>query len=241
MKLATPFVAKSVLQMSVEDVRPSVSYPVQPLLNAIGARYGFAHVPTLEPSQLVLQVQSGGAVLPGQPLAFQMGIFEYRGTRTQVTQLEIVSGAGLCAVTARDTDQGDAFMDDLISYLESEFGYRDIKAHSKRVYGSSIIIQFDDAIENHISGFLEIGRVLSDAISLRMGAQLDFAMERLTFSSDPQEAPARVAQFLSSFIIERRINHPYSENRFFSTAPLQTGEHMSVLERIEKILLARKR
>jgi hypothetical protein len=42
------------------------------------------------------------------------------------------------------------------------------------------------------------------------------------------------------FLIERRAGEPYSKNRYFSSAPLRTIDHVRVLEQIEKSISKRE-
>ena len=71
---------------------------------------------------------------------------------------------------------------------------------------------------------------LNDLPNLRSGNLLNsvscfqsLSILRMAFAVDPTKIPAlRNTQFF----IERRLQAPYSENRWFSGAPIQTEEHL---------------
>lgn len=56
---------------------------------------------------------------------------------------------------------------------------------------------------------------------------------RLGFWWDPVSASTQ-----SHFQLERTIGVPFSEQRYYSRAPLQTEDHLALLEEFEEILLA---
>lgn len=237
MKFASSFALKAVLQFSAEDVRPPHGYPPQLIVKGIADRYRFANAPALQSQQLVTQIAPGGVLLPMAPFVFQQGVFEHGGTTVQITQLEISVSPSIIAVTTYSAETADAFLDDLILYLEEAFHYQNILEHSNRAYGSNVIIEFDESVEANISALSEIGKLLSKTFSERLGAKLQVELERMTFSPDPLNIPLGLVPFFSNFVIERRAQHPYAENRFFSSAPLRTDEHLAALEEIERIFL----
>jgi len=170
------------------------------------------------------------------PLVFQHGTFLHDGAPTQVSQLDILPTPTTLVATTYHTDIGDAFLNDLITYMEDTIGYRDIESHSRRGYGSTVVVEFDEAVSRHIRAIEEIEKYLSNIYTKQLGTDLTVEFERLTFSPDPLDIPVGVMQFFGNFVIERRANHPYSENRFFSTAPLRTNDHLAALGKIESIL-----
>lgn len=235
MKLASSFAARAALQISLEDVGPSHGISLKLFIEEVRERYQFVNAPSLQSHQIVGQIGSGGS-LQMSPFVLQQGVFDHDHTMSQITQLEIAPTPNLLAVTTYDTRIADAFLDDLITYLENRFGYRKIIDHSSRTYWSSVIVQFDEPLDKNLGALLEIERLLSTVYTSVAETELLVEFERITFSPDPLKVPAGILPKLTNFVIERRSLRPYSENRFFSTAPLRTEQHITVLEGIERIL-----
>ena len=67
-----------------------------------------------------------------------------------------------------------------------------------------------------------------------------FKLKRLAFGGGPTVAPGMPVSLdvieNADFVIERRELEPVIENRYFSSAPTSTTEHIRILETIEREL-----
>jgi hypothetical protein len=63
---------------------------------------------------------------------------------------------------------------------------------------------------------------------------VNFNLQHLALNVDPLTVPPLRN---TRFYIERRLQRPYSENRYESGAPLRTEDHIALLEAIEHRLL----
>jgi hypothetical protein len=105
-----------------------------------------------------------------------------------------------------------------------------------RGYTSGLIVEFERAAESSLDKLNQINKLLSDAIHSAYGWTYEYNLQRLAFAVDPKLLP----QFRQTqFYIERRLNTPYADNRYYSGAPLSTEEHIKLLETIERDLLAK--
>jgi hypothetical protein len=105
-----------------------------------------------------------------------------------------------------------------------------------RGYTSGLIVEFERAAESSLDKLNQINKLLSDAIHSAYGWTYEYNLQRLAFAVDPKLLP----QFRQTqFYIERSLNTPYADNRYYSGAPLSTEEHIKLLETIERDLLAK--
>ena len=247
MKKIGSLLATVVVNFPLEDVRPEQGISFQSLINVISSRYSFSSRPGLArgligpgnavPSSgggLVFPLFSGiaapPATVPTSPLTFRNGVFE----SIAIPQLDvnIEDPVGL-SVQAVSTDFGDRVMDDILLALESELGFKRVSASKRRLYASNVVVEFSKDVAAGIEAIDRMRSLVSAAIS--PDDSLRYEIERITFSADASLAPAFQAQHLIGFVLERRANHPYSENRYFSSAPLKTEDHFAVLDRIASI------
>jgi hypothetical protein len=254
MKIIGSQTAASVLTLSLDDVRPAQGIAPQQVIEVIAPRYQFATRPRPgTPAQFLAPFGLPGALgaaaamgalasAPGgmpmfmqPPLVLQNGIATIDETKIPIPRIEIaqdVSRIGLQTIT---TDEGDLILNDLISVMEGACGFRNIKEFSKRHYGSSVIIQFEKGIEDYIGIIGEIQQIISPALKLASELDQEAKIERIGFGFDPSLVPASKAP-IQGFLLERRNDRPFNENRYFSSAPLRTSDHIRVLQQIGMLL-----
>src|SRR5208282_5464908 len=110
----------------------------------------------------------------------------------------------------------------------------DVQERYARAYSSALECVFDKSIIGHFKELSEIGRGITTLVrEYSLKSCPDYQPEgfSLHFELDPSLIPSPI-----SFTVQRRIGHPYKENKYFSVAPLKTQDHKSVLERLEKLL-----
>ena len=101
--------------------------------------------------------------------------------------------------------------------------------------GSQVVtIEFDGEIETAFKSMTDIMSLIESSYNQAYGDDVKINLHRLALNADPITVP----QFRNTtFFIERRIQRPYSENRYQSGAPLRTEDHIALLEAIERLLL----
>jgi hypothetical protein len=104
----------------------------------------------------------------------------------------------------------------------------------RRTYTNVAIVEFERNVEYGLGKLAAIGNLLAESLHSAYGWDYEYNVHRIAFSVDPLGIP----QFRNTqFFIERRLKSPYSENRYYSGAPMQTEEHLRLLETIERELL----
>lgn len=170
------------------------------------------------------------------PILFRDGAFTAEDRTIAIAQLvlSIDSDPGTIAVQAATTDAGDVVLDDVLQTLELNFGFRDLTQVARKEYLSSVVVIFERSIEQTIK---ELGAI-QEIINRAVGAQSvgPFGFERMTFGPDLTAVPVTRINAVQGFVLERRASHPFSENRYFSSAPLKTSAHFETLEKIGSIV-----
>jgi hypothetical protein len=205
---------------------PERTVLIRDLLSFVGNAYKFSTRPQPPPAPVVDPVfsfQSGELILGDRKLA--------------ITSITLAVGGTI--VAARDTDEADIILDDLVTKLDTELGYRIRDNVKRRDYQSNIVVQFDPSLEDQISALLRAEHVINQEIP-RPNAP--FKTKRLAFGFGDPLRPMMMRPFSfddifnSDFVIERRAGEPYEDNRYLCAAPLRTAEHARVLELVEQAM-----
>lgn len=168
-------------------------------------------------------------------LAFQNGEFEIGGKRVAIAQLQLFMN-GL-AVGAQSTEFSDAVLEHAIDLLDSRFGFRFRESEGQRGHICNMVVQFDHPIEDAIPQLKTLQDILFKASQPDDDDKATLVMKSLKFGSQNRNAMNNLLQAnLFDFSIERRVGTPFSSNRYFCTAPLESDHFLRVLGEIERTL-----
>lgn len=243
MKVISSHSANVVLRLPLDDIKPTVPYSPQTIIKAIAAKYGFSGgAPTVPPS--IPTPGAGTPVLPVaamgismQPLLFLNGSAILDERTIGIAQLYLSIDLSQIIVTTDTTENGDLVADDILSILEADYKFREAKQRTLRTYGSSVIVEFERGLEDYISALTKIQELITPVCNQALQIDQPMKIERLTFGHDATLLPS--SKVSGNFLIERRVGHPFSENRYFCGAPIRTTEHIRLLEEIERAIAAR--
>src|SRR5271168_1214436 len=210
------------LRYSPDDTMPERTVLMRDLISFVGNAYKFSAMPQTPPGPVIDPVFS-----------FQSGELIVGDRKLAITSITLAVGGTI--VAARNTDEADIILDDLVATLDTELGYRIRDNVKRRDYQSNIVVQFEPSLEDQISALLRAERVLNREIP-RPNAP--FKTKRLAFGFGDPVRPIRPFSLddipNSDFVIERRAGEPYEDNRYLCAAPLRTSEHARVLELVEQ-------
>lgn len=182
----------------------------------VAKRYSFAKFPS---------VQEVGT----EPMTFSIGKFQ----DIQINEFQIYSD-GIVVSARSPTEVVDAFISDLLSWSEKEFGLKlAVDARPEKFIESSIVVKSTKDLALSLSPTNTIGNLVNDALRGRV-TNVPYQLSGFWFDGDlaafagQRRKPVR-------FGVERRLNVPYSENLFFSVAPLHTESHLELLRAIEAL------
>jgi hypothetical protein len=207
-----------VLQLIImEEIRPASGLYMPTLYQQLADRYAFVGRPQNYAEAIV-----NGA-------KFQHGRLTTPTKTIEIKEIGVYND-GIIA-DAVNTDDAEFVMQDFSAWATTTFSLRERRTIIPKIFTSTVTVEFDGSLESALKGFGEITNLVSDALSRSYGwHNLDISLLRLAVNADPQTVPhLRNTQFL----IERRLQRPYSENRYFCTSPLRTKDHIALLEMIE--------
>lgn len=188
-----------------------------PILEAIKSRYNFQVYPT-KPEEANEFDPKG--------IVFMNGSFAAGSQRHMIVKATLY-GDGLVVESALSTDFCEAFMTDTLTFMANQFGltYRPEMVQTK-LYVSEMIVRTEKDLSHLFAPLAEI--------STRLGAYTGqpFQPAGFGFGIDPAVSNSRRI----AFSFEREINKPFSQKRYFSSAPLTTSQHEELLRGLEETL-----
>jgi hypothetical protein len=210
-----------ILQLIVmEEIRPSSGLYLPYLFDKLVERYAFVARPLNIPDAV-----ANGA-------KFNHGRLQTHNRTVIVSEIGVYHDGII--VDSLNTDDAEFIMQDLLEWARTTFAFRPILTVIPRRFTSSVTVQFDEPIEPKLRGLSAITKYMAAAFKESYGDDIDVSLLRIALNADPLTVPPlRNTQFL----IERRIQRPYSENRYHCIAPLRTEDHIALLENIERALL----
>ena len=190
-------------------------FDLQPVYMAIKNRYGFSSPKNRED----VENASDG-------IKFLNGTFKV-SSRDQCPMDLIFFNDGVVAETKSSTVHADAFLEDVLTFMQKEHGlFFDPAMVVSRRHSSSLL--FESA--QGFSRFSEILSGINSLIKEETGRSYDVSGLTLNFDSTlPNDG-------LGSFMIERRAKVALALNRYYSGAPLRTDSHIRLLEKFESLM-----
>jgi hypothetical protein len=217
MKLAAIHVSRVTVFVEVTDLIPQGKVYFPDLVNAIVARCEFKKFPQ----------DFGKEPLPAGAV-FEMGKWKDQ----PIGKLTIFRD-GLVLETASSTEDTESTLQEMLLWTKKEVGIQFEPGMVKRkAFYSQVAVYFDLQLDSLHPILSEIAATLSEATSKQVDLPMVYRTAVITLSPNTLSAkhPTGV------FSIERRIDVPDSENKYFSSAPLRTLEHLALLEKFEKVL-----
>lgn len=206
-----------------EEIRPATGVYWPDAIKAITERYEFAVSPDL--SRSWEEINKAG-------LQFRMGRLLAANGQFVVSELGIYKEAILAV--ASSTDDGEAFLDDLLDWGEKSLGYRNLTRVPRKFYVSEVVVEFEESSNQILRGFDSIVSILNSEI--RQTYDIDVSMQLSQFTLSPDPTKVLATRMLTNFLIERRLNEPFERERYFCRAPLRNSDHVKVLEAVERAI-----
>lgn len=219
MKLLSVQRARSIWLVNLVDLNPH-GRNVFSLIAPVIAKYKFVQFPA-KPEELDLS----------KGINFVGGSFQKDPQNDIAIDLTVFND-GFIADTRSSTVDSDAFLDGFFSWISKEFGlvpYKEILR--SRVYVSELWVKTDKSL-NALNPKLEnFAKRLTSLIVGHKHHHILFETYGISLWTNPT-----ITIPPSPFKFERAEGVPFNENRYYSTAPLQTDVHLELLEELENIL-----
>jgi hypothetical protein len=199
-----------------DETRPSGGLDVAAFFAAIKDKFAF----------------SRGPILPAKPGAgaveFAEGALRLGPAPIIISKIDVYNDGINIAV--HGSNENADFVLDVMKNIFHSFGLRLPITQPLQYYLSVIVADFDVSLDNLFpASFLE---KISKVIPVEANAQF----LTLGFNADKSTVPGRIAGVNpTAFSIGRRIEVPYSLNRYFSQANATTADHIGLLEELESL------
>lgn len=219
MKLLSIANAKSIWLFPTSDLNPRGSSNEE-LLKAVQDRYKFKVMPTLA------QLQEFNT--KKQAIPFSMGEFEWSGGVASMAATYYADG--LMVETRAGTAAADECLSDLLGWLETHHSMTSIKSLSiRKIYSSEVYVKLAKNLTTINPKLQRVVKLFAE--KSRSVGSTPFELTGITIGADPSFKSQH-----PSFKLERDVQVPFDDSRYFSFAPLSTDQHLTFLEEIEGIL-----
>jgi hypothetical protein len=220
MRLSAILLARFIAFLPVEDLTPRGDILGIPESKKHVERYGFLKYPD--------KIEE---FLDEKGITFELG----KWGDVVITKLSVLPG-GFALDTRSSTDDSERILSDILVWSKEALGFTyDPSMITHKMYVSQVTFTSGiplSALNPRLDSF---ATRLTRSVSSALGHEFSYEASGLTFGYDTMHTKPN-APF---FIVERRENVPYSDNKYFSSAPLSTSEHLALLEEFEAALQSR--
>jgi hypothetical protein len=211
MELAAILLAKTLAFVESADMNPHGSVFFPDLVKALVARYNFQTIPkTREETE------------KGKGTTFALGRFG----NTVIEELTFFP-FGITLSTRVSTTESRRLLDDAFLWGQKEFGL--IVKNARWQYESQVTFHSKVPLTSMNPAAQIIAEVLARNAKAVTGDELKYELTAVQWEFDQLKRKYS----LGRFSIQRRDNTPFSDNKYFSDAPLETEVHLKALEEFE--------
>ncbi|HEY2545124.1 MAG TPA: hypothetical protein VGI46_03570 [Candidatus Acidoferrum sp.] len=210
--------ARSVWLFDINDLNPRGKSVFPELIDWLKDNYSFSKVPS-----------SPADFDETKALAFLDGHFQAKEEIFLSVDLRIYND-GLIADTRASTKDTDAFLADVLDSAMREFTLAHGSEINRRtLYVSELTVRSSRSLDGLNPGLLDFCKRISVLLGIENKAP--FETFGISFWNDPA-----LPTGLQHFRLERKVGVPFSENRYYSIAPLQSDDHLALLKEFESLL-----
>lgn len=217
MEISSILLARAMAWVEPVDLNQNGSVYYPDLVKALVARYNFLKVPQ-KPEDFD---ESKGVVFAGGKLG-----------NVVIEQL-IIYTFGIVLDTRVSTQESQRLLDEAFTWGSKELGLTYKPGMVRRwQYGSQVTFRSAARLDSR-SPFQQLAENVSKEVKKVTGETHNY---EVAFASIDYDQLTRKHP-LGRFSIQRRDNTPFSENKYYSDAPLPTDVHIRLLEQFEAELL----
>jgi hypothetical protein len=201
-----------------QRIRPEGQLYLPDAVQKLASRYSFAKFPSVE------DLTRGAA-------SFLLGKFR----EIQINELQLYPD-GIIVIARAPTEVLDAFISDLLSWSEEEFGLIEpATVRHEKFIESSIIVKSTTDLALSLAPRNDVAQILNKRFPEHTVSAGAYQLSGFFLDGDAIKFATRPKPM--RFVLERRVGIPFSENVFYSAAPLHTEDHLEVLSEFEALLL----
>jgi hypothetical protein len=200
----------------IADLNPKGKNIIPDILDWLKETYHFQEAPEFPPKE------------ENQGLVFKRGEFQTQEEFFVEVGLTLFND-GLVASSSSSTEDAEKFLADVMKTASSEFSLTfDVGMIRKTLYLSELVIKLDYPLSNLNPRLADFSKKLSSLLP----DVNPFSAGGISFWTDSTFAVTKTAPFF----LERKLNAPFSENKYISKAPIPTQQHLTMLEEFEELL-----
>lgn len=220
MQLSAVYLARIILFIEVIDLNPRGAAYYPEIARALVERYGFQKFP-----------QKAEEFDESKGVTFEQG----RASDVTIDKL-IIFQNGLQLDTNRDTEHSEAILTSALIWATESLKLVYKPEMVKRKAYVSQFSFYSEAPMLRINPTLnDIAAKMSKNVSDSLRGNYEFQPTAILIGQDPASRGFPV----SAFSIERRAQIPFSDNKYFSAAPLPTELHLALVKEYEASVLAK--
>jgi hypothetical protein len=199
--------------------RPSGQLYLPEAVAKLAARYEFAKFPVL--NDLVERRES-----------FSFNVGKFRDAQIQAFRIYT---DGLVAESRSNSKIIDAFLDDVLHWASDSLGVKAAPTSAQeRHHESALVVRSEKDLAKAMRASKQIATKLNELLHKENYPTREFHPSGLIFSADTSAPGSRRKE--TRFMIDRRVEVPFSESLFFSLAPLPTDDHLDLLTLVEDLV-----
>jgi hypothetical protein len=207
--------ARVIRFVDLADLLSGVKTSVSEIIQRIAERYAFEKFPK---SFEELDATNKG-------IEFHQGNSEFGPI-----QKFVIFNTGLVVDTGIDTNTSQAILNDITGWGEELLGINSVPTSMRFAYVSDVTFFSKVPILGVHPAITELTGEVSRLLSQLWGDPIVYSPVSMVFGHDPLSRKNQIAQFR----IDRRAEAKFSENKYFSEAPLPTNTHWELLEKFER-------
>ena len=179
-------------------------------------RYGFVEAP-----KTLTDWNSNNGV------TFQHGKFK----DTAISKFSLYSD-GVVAHASAPVEVVEQFVDDAVIWAEQSLQFEEISSlPSVQLFDSQVIVQCAVDFGSTLQKIEAFGRQISSLLDLYGVTAKPYKIAGIGLQNDvPDAGMYRTAKFT----FERKFDKPFSQNLYFSSAPLRSKDHLELLAQLER-------
>jgi hypothetical protein len=222
MKLLSVITARTIWLIEARELNPRGRNLRYTLIPALTERYSFLKYP---PTDYDLHQETNE-----EGMIFQGGNFKNAQGEDVMVNLTILDD-GIVAETRSSTTDSDDFLLDSLQWASKEL-YLTYNPEMvlRKGYVSELTVLPENTL-NKLDLLEELATKLSSLVSASYGLPVSYHMAGLMLAPDPT-----MKLIPASFQLERKLDKPFSENKYYSRAPLPTELHLQMLIELEQLL-----
>jgi hypothetical protein len=209
--------ARTIVYATPEEINPRGKAVYPGLTQALVERYGFMAYP-----------QGLGDYDEEKGVAFGMG----QWNDIAIDRLTLFNN-GMVVDTRSSTADSEKIITDGLEWVSKTFGliFRPDMIE-RRQYLSELVIRCNKPLDGLNPKLAQFASKITEVVGGIIQQPIKFETSALSLGLDT----LKTKLVLSPFRIERLIDVPFSENKFYSGAPLPTDIHLGLLEEFESLI-----